>query len=131
MGEPVDVAGAENKTAAQLERVSSQFVLRMTGRFGAGTGLGVVTSQQMKQVCALEFHGGIGVAFLVNKKRKSNPCFITKCTCIDAVAESHRGQSRAAIAEGLLMRAQLRDVLAAEDSTIVAQEYNHRWLVDP
>lgn len=131
MDEPVDVARAEDKTTTQLERVSSEFVLRMTGGLGASTGLGIVASQQMKQVCALEFHGGVCFAFLVNKQRKSNPCFVTKCACIDAVAESHCGQSRAAIAEGLLMRAQLRDVLAAEDSTIVAQENNHRWLADP
>jgi hypothetical protein len=31
----------------------------------------------------------------------------------------------------LFVSAQLRDVLAAEDSAVVTQEDNHRWLAEP
>ncbi len=131
--EPVDVTRPEDKTAAQLERVSaeSEIVLRVPGGLGPGAGLGIVASQQVKQVCALQFHGGIGFALLINEQGESDACFVAKSASIGAIAKSYGCQGRAAVSESLFAGAQLRDVLAAEDSTIVPQEDHHGGLADP
>ena len=131
MGEAIHVPRAEDKTTAQLEGVSPEFVLRMPGGFGARTRLGIVASQQMKQVGALELHGGIGFALFVNEQLEGNARFLAKSLCIGAIPQSHGSQVCAAIPEGLFVRAQLRDVLAAEDSTVMAQEHHDCRLADP
>jgi hypothetical protein len=131
MGKPVDVAGAEDKTAAQLERVSAEFVLRMARGFGAGASLCIVASQHMKQICPIEFHSGIGFAFFVNEQRKGDARLLPKSACVDAISQSHCRQVRSTVVEGLFVRAQLRDVLAAENSTVMTKENHDRWLANP
>src|SRR6266568_4253257 len=106
-------------------------VLRVPGGLGPGAGLGIVASQQVKQVCALQFHGGIGFALLINEQGESDACFVAKSASIGAIAKSYGCQGRAAVSESLFAGAQLRDVLAAEDSTIVPQEDHHGGLADP
>ena len=131
MREPVHVARAEDKTAAQLEGIPSEFVLRMTGGFGTGARLGIITTQQMKQICAFELHYGIGLAFFVDEKREGDARFLAKGARVETIAQTDSRQVRPAIAEGLLVRAQLRDVLAAEDSTVMPQKNYHCRLADP
>jgi len=129
--EPVDIARPEDKTTSQLERISAEFVLRVSGRFGAGASLSIIASQQVKQVCVLELHGRIGFALFVNEQRKGDTRFVAKSARIDAIPKPHCGQGRSAVSESLVVRAQLRDVLAAENSAIVPQENYHRRLADP
>ena len=131
MGEAVHIAGAEDKTAAQLKGIPPEFVLRVSGGFGAGPGFGVVSSEQVEQVCALEFHGGISFTFFVYEQRESDARFLAKGAGVSAIAKSDGGQRGAAIAEGLFVGAQLRDVLAAKNSTVVAQENHHCRLAEP
>ncbi len=131
MGEAVHVARAEDEASSQLERVSSQFVLRLSGGFGAGASLGVVAAQQVQQVGALELEGVVGFALFVNEQRKSNARFFAKCAGINAITEPDSGQRRAAVPEGLFVRAQLRDVLAAEDSAVMTQESDYGRLAEP
>jgi hypothetical protein len=131
MGEPVDVTGSKNKAAAQLERISSEFVLRVPRSFGAGAGLGIVSSQPVKQVAAFKLHRSIRFAFFINEQGEGDTRFVAKSACIDAVPKSHCGQVRSAGSEDLFVRAQLRDVLTAEDSPIMAQEDYHCRLVNP
>ena len=50
---------------------------------------------------------------------------------VTEVAESNGSQPGALLAEGVLVLAQLRDVLAAEDSTPVAQKHYYRRLHGP
>jgi len=85
----------------------------------------------MKQVCALEFQGGISLALFVNEQRKGNSGFLSKSASIDAISQAYGCQVSPAIPEGLFVGAQLRDVLAAKDSTVMAQENNHRGLAEP
>jgi len=129
--EPIDIARPEDKTTAQLERISAEFVLRVSGRLGAGASLSIIASQQVKQVCVLELHGGIGLALFVNEQRKGDTRFVAKSARIDAIPKPHCGQGRSAVSESLFVRAQLRDVLAAENSAIVPQENYHRRLAEP
>ena len=106
-------------------------MLRVSSRFGAGASLSIIASQQVKQVCVLELHGGIGFALFVNEQRKGDTRFVAKSARIDAIAKPDCGQGRSAVSESLFVRAQLRDVLATENSAIVPQENYHRWLADP
>jgi hypothetical protein len=114
-----------------LERVSPELVLGVPGGPGAGASLSIIASQQVKQVCALQFHGGIGFALLINEQREGDARFLAKGASIDSIAKSNGCQGRTAVAEGLFVGAQLRDVLAAENSAVMAQESNHRWLAHP
>ncbi len=124
MGEDVHVARAEDETSSQLEGVFPKFVLRVSGGFGASASFGIVASQKMQQVSALEFHDIICFALFVNEQGKGNSHFIAKSACVDAISKPHSGQRCAAVPENLFVLAQLRDVLAAEDSAVVAQEDN-------
>lgn len=57
-----------------------------------------------------------------DQKRKGDAGLFAKNTGVSPVAESDGGQARSAVEEGLLVCAQLRDVLAAENSAVVAKE---------
>jgi hypothetical protein len=131
VGEAVQVPGAEDETAAQLKGIPSEFVLRVAGGFGAGPGFGVVSSEQVEQVRAFELHDGIGFTFFVNEQREGDACFLAKSAGVSAIAKSNGGQPGTAIVEGLFVGAQLRDMLAAKNSTVVAQENHHCRLADP
>ena len=131
MREPIHIARAEDKTTTQLERISPEFVLRVSGGFGAGASLSIIASQQVKQVCVLELHGGIGFALFVNEQRKGDTRFVAKSSRIAAIPKPNCGQGRSAVSEGLFVRAQLRDVLAAENSAVMTQENYHGRLADP
>ena len=93
MSETVHVPRSKDKTAAQLERVSaeSEIVLRVPSGSGADASLGIVASQQVKQVRALQFHGGIGFALFVNEQRKGDTRFVAKSSRIDAIPKPNCG----------------------------------------
>ena len=131
MGEPVNITRPEDKASAQLEWIPPELVLRMARGSRTGPGFGVVSSEQVEQVRALEFHDRISFTFFVNEQWESDACFLAKGAGIDAVAKSNGGQRGAAIAECLFVGAQLRDMLAAKNSTVVAQENHHCRLADP
>ena len=59
----------------------------------------------------------------VYQKRKLNSCLITECARVALITQAHRSQMCSCIFEAIFLLAQLRDMLAAEDSTIMAQEY--------
>ena len=63
---------------------------------------------------------------LVDQKKKCDFGFLPEQTRIVAIPQSHRSQGRALALKGALVFAQLRDVLTAEDSTIMAEENENR-----
>ena len=131
MCESVDIARPKDKTTTQLEGISAELMVRVPSGFGASASLGIVASQQVKQVRALKFHGEIGFPLFVNEERKRNARFFAESAGIDAIPQAHSGQVRTAVAEDLFVGTQLRDVLAAENSTVMAQENYHGRLADP
>lgn len=52
--------------------------------------------------------------------------FFAKDAGVVGVAEADGGQGSASVVEGLLVSAQLRDVLTAEDSAIVTKKDDYR-----
>ena len=77
----------------------------------------------MQEIRFLQLNRTISFAILVNEQGKSYPGLLAKMPGITCIAQSHRGESYTSLPECLLVIAQLRNVLAAKNSTIMAQEY--------
>lgn len=131
MHEQVFISRSKDEAAAELEGIFAQFVLFMSGRLGALAGLHVVAAQKMEQGSILQFNGFVGFALLVDQQREIDAGFLAEELGVAHVTQSDGGQARTFLAELLFMRAQLRDVFAAENSTIVAQEDHHGRPVGP
>jgi hypothetical protein len=115
----VHVAGAENKAATQLKGIFPQLVLMMTCGPSAFSARGVVFAQKMQQVCRCETHNSISPALLVDQQRKRDAGLLAEHARIMTITQSDGRKRSTFLAEGLLAFAQLRDVLAAKDSSVV------------
>lgn len=129
--ESIHVPRPKDEAGAKLKRVLAQLVLRMPGSACSLARDCIVASQKMKEISRLQLRSAIGLTEFINKKRKRNACLITKLAGIDAVSQTNCGDCRAFIAKSLCVFAQLRGMLAAEDSSIVAQKNDDRWLFVP
>jgi hypothetical protein len=131
MNEKVLVAGSEYKAAAKLKRIFTQLVLLVACCFGAFARPQIVAAQQMEKGSIAQLDGFVGLALFIYQKRKLDPGFLPEELCVLHVSQADRGQAGAFFVEGLLKFAQLRDVLATEDSAIVAEKDQHRWAFLP
>jgi len=73
----------------------------------------------------------VGFALLIDQEREGDSGFFAECAGVGRITEPNRSQSGSPFQKGGFVRAQLRDVLTAEDSTVVAQENNNCWLAKP
>ncbi len=92
---------------------------------------GIFASQKMQEVRGLQFRHAIGLAGFIDQQREGDARFFTEHPSVIAVAESHRGKRGTLVPERLLMFAQLRDVLAAKDSSVMAEKNQHGRLRVP
>jgi hypothetical protein len=122
VGKAVDVAWAEDKGTAELERIAAKFVLTVTGGFCAAAALEVVAAEEMEEVGFAEVGEFVGLAVGVDEEREVDAGFFLKEAGVAGVAEADGGEGGIFCAEVRLVFAQLRDVLAAEDSAVVAKE---------
>ena len=129
MRKAVHVAWPENETPAKLKRIFSQWVLRMPGGLGACARPGIVLAQQVEQARVPQLQRLVGFAFFVHQQRKADAGFVAEGAGIGAIAKPDRGQPSSAFSKRLFVRAQLRDVLTAENSTVMPQEDDHRRLL--
>jgi len=125
VGEIIHVARAENKAAAKLKGILPEFVLMMTGCLRAFAVRGVIATKKMQKVCRAETCGTVGTALFVDQLGKSDGGLLAEDARVMTIAQSDGGQGGSLVTEGLLVFAQLRDVLAAEDSSIVPKEDDH------
>lgn len=125
MGVAVDIPGAEDKAAAELEWIGSEGMLAMAAGAGAISGFRIFAAQEVQRIRHAKSNCAVRGALFVDEKRKGDSRLIAKKTGIIPVAESDGGQARSAVEEGLLVFAQLRDMLAAENSAVVAKEDQH------
>ena len=100
-------------------------MLMMACRARTFSRCGIFASQKMQKISGLQFRGAVGLAGFINQQRERNSRFFTEHPSVIAVAESNRGKRRTLVPERLLMFAQLRDVLAAKDSSVVAEKNQH------
>ena len=85
----------------------------------------------MQERCPLKLGGPVRLALLVNQQLKMDVRFIAESSRVGQVAQADGGQSGPLLQKRLLVIAQLRDVLAAENSAVVPKEYQHRRPVFP
>jgi len=67
VGETVDIAGAENEGAAELEGVAAEFVLVVAGGAGALAALEIVAAEEMEKVGFAKVGDFVGLSVLVNE----------------------------------------------------------------
>ena len=126
MGEAVDVAGAEDEGATELEGVAAEFVLVVSGSFGAAAALEIVAAEEVEEAGFAEVSEFVGLAFGVDEEREVDAGFFLEEAGVASGTEADSGEGGVFGAEGRLVFAQLRDVLAAEDSAVVAKENEDR-----
>ena len=136
MGVAIDVAGTKDKTAAELEGVrtkpaNAESLLPVAGGPRPFPGFGVVAAEEMKQRGFSQAGGAIRLPLLVDQEREGDAGFLAEEAGILPVTEPDGSETRSLFLEGLLVLAQLRDVLAAEDSAIVAEEDQDRRALSP
>lgn len=131
MRESIHVPRPKDEAGAKLKRVLAQLVLRMPGSACSLARYRIVASQKMKEISGLQLRSAISLPEFVNQKRKRYAGLVTKLAGIDAVSQTDCGDCRTFIAKSLCVFAQLRGMLAAEDSSIVAQKNDDRWLFVP
>ena len=85
----------------------------------------------MEDIRLLQAENTIGGEVLVDNQRKLNAGLCSKGASVFHAAEADRDNAGTPRFDLRLMRAQLRDVLTAENSTPVAQEDDDRWLLRP
>ena len=79
----------------------------------------------MEKVGFAEVGEFVGLAVLVDEEGEVDAGFLLEEAGVIWVAQANGRKGGALFAEGLLMFAQLRNVLAAEDSAVVAEENEH------
>jgi hypothetical protein len=116
------VSRAENEAAAELEGIFPELMLPVSGAFGPRPCLSVLASKEMEQVSGFQFRGSEGNSFAIDQQRKCYARFVAKHAGIVHIAQPDRDQAGAQLLKLAFAGAQLRDVLAAEDSAVVPQE---------
>ncbi len=131
MDKTIRVAGAKNKAATKLKRILPQLVLMMTCGARAFPARSIIFAQKMQQICRREPRGSISPALLVDQQWKRDAGLLAEQPRIVTITQSDGGKRSTFLAEGVLAFAQLRDVLAAKDSSVVPQEYDYGGTAGP
>jgi hypothetical protein len=100
---------------------------------GASTrsGLGIVRPHQVQKIRTPQPRGPVCQPILIDEQGKCDTRLFLKKPRIVPIAQPHRRQFCTFVLECGLVFAQLRDVLTAEDSSVVTEEDDHRGLVFP
>jgi len=125
VGKQVLVPGREDETSPELERIFAQLVLAMSAGLGALSRCSVVFAENVKHACGAQAQGLVGFPFFVNEQGKLDLGVFAKMAGVGGVAQADRDKLRASLFEIALSLAQLRDMLTAEDSAVVAQKNDH------
>jgi hypothetical protein len=120
--EQIFVPRRKHKAAAKLQRIFAQAMLLVSRGLCSLTCLQVVFAKQVEQGSVTQSNSLIGFAFVINEKRKLDAGFLAKELGIAGIAQANHGEMSAFLLELDFEFAQLRDVLSAEDSTVVAKE---------
>lgn len=125
------MAWGEDETGAQLKGILSEAVLTVTSGASAGAGGGIIATEDMEDVRGLECCSFVGGLIGVNKEGKGDASLFAKKGSVAHVAEADGSKRGASLLEVLFACTQLRDELAAEDSTVVPKEGDDRGSAFP
>ena len=131
MDEQVFVAGSKHEAAAKLQRIFSQAMLLVSCGLCPLARLHIVFAQKVEQCSVAQAHSFIGFALIIDQKRELDAGFLAEELGIVGIAQSNRGKTCASLLELGFKFAQLRDVLAAKDSTVVTKEDKNGWALGP
>ena len=92
---------------------------------------GIISAQEVQKVRGAKFNRVVRLLLFVNQERKRDPRFFSKHFRILRIPKTHRRKCRPLRSKFLLVRAQLRDVFPAENSTVVPQKHHYRRLRRP
>jgi hypothetical protein len=121
----IHIAGPEDEAAAQLKWILPQLMLPESPALGALACPRVVRAQQVKKICGLQARRMIRLPFFVDQQRERDSGFLTEQRGVARITQPDSGQLGALASELCFVFAQLRDVLAAKNSAVVAQENDH------
>jgi hypothetical protein len=105
-----------------LEGIAAELVLLMTSGAGAFAASEIVAAEKVEKVGFREIGEFVGLAVGVDEEREVDAGFFLEEAGVVGIAEADGGEGGVFGAEGSLVFAQLRDVFAAEDSAVVAEE---------
>ena len=131
MCEGIHIPRPEDETSTQLEGILAQLVLPVTGLACALTGFRVVAAQEMEKVCGFQLDGVVGAPLFINQQGKRDSRLFAELSRVHRVAQANRGESCALFPNRRFVLAQLRDVLAAKDSAVMAEKDQHGRLFVP
>jgi hypothetical protein len=120
--EAIDVPRAEDEAAAQLKRIQPKFVLTMTRGAGAIAAFEIIATKNVKYIGVIQVGDGVRLALLVDEQREIDSGFFLENAGIAAITKTDGSEGSTFVEEGLLVFAQLRDVLTAENSSIVTKK---------
>ena len=121
----VYVTGSKHEAPAQLKRIGAQAMLPEAALLRAPARLRVVGAKHMQNVGRLETRGTIGAPIRINQQRKRDAGLLAKQAGVASVAKTDSGEIGALGPEFVFMVAQLRNMLAAKDSTVMTQEHDN------
>jgi len=129
--EAVHVSRTEDETSAKLKRILPELHLPMPRCASSLARHRVIAPKKMQEIGVAQLRHAVSLPLLINEQRKGDSRLFAENSRVVAVAQSDGRQRRSFIPEGLLVFAQLRDMLAAKNSSIVAQKNNHGRLAGP
>ena len=129
--EAIEISGGEDEAAAELEGILAKFVLLMAGGTGALAALEIVAAKKVQQIGGRQVGDGIRLTLFIHEQWKRDAGFFLEKAGVAAVAQADGGEGSAFVQEGLVVFAQLRDVLAAKDSAVVAKKNDDRGIALP
>jgi hypothetical protein len=125
MDEKVFVPGGKHKAAAKLQRIFSQAMLLVSRGLGPFARLQVVFAQEVEQCSVTQANSLIGFTLFIDEKRELDAGFLAEKFGIAGIAQPDYSKMSAFFLELGFKFAQLRDVLAAKNSTVVPKEDHH------
>jgi len=131
VGEAIDIFWCEDEAAAKLKWIRAKFMLLMAGRTGALAAFEIVAASEVQQIRGSQVGDGVCLALFVNQQGKIDARFFAENARIVPIAKTDGGKRSTFVQKGLLVFAQLRDVLAAKDSSVVAEKNDHGRLALP
>jgi hypothetical protein len=129
--EQIAIAGSEDEAGPELEGIFPEAVLAVTRRSGTCSCFGIVAAEEMKEVPRFQFRNSVGGPLGIDQQRERDTAFLAKQTGIIQVAQSNRRQPGSGLLKLGFVLAQLRDMLAAEDSPVVPQKDNYGGIPFP
>lgn len=103
----------------------------MSSSLGSCTRFEIVIAQKVEQVRALQLHRLVRFALFVHQQRKRDASLLTKSFGVSEVAKADRCKRRTMLSKCFFVCAQLRDMFATKNSTVVTQKYDNRGLPQP